>query len=78
MDRAIASICGAPAQETISSEVGRVARGEAVGHFKAETWAANKIANWLDTDEWLWGQDHTWRAMVHADALNKVDDGKEQ
>lgn len=78
LDRAVASLGGAPPQETISSEVGRVARGEAVGHFRLETWAALRIAHWLDTDWRLWGRDHTARAIEQADALDAADSGKEQ
>lgn len=78
LDRAVASLFGAPPQETISSEVGRVARGEARGHNRFEEWAALRLAYWLDTDTWIWGQDHTGRAITHADALDAADNGKEQ
>lgn len=78
VDRAIASLCGAPPQETISSEVGRVERGEAVGHFWLETQAAKGIAWWLDHTPWLWGKNHTGKAIEHADALDKADNGVEQ
>jgi hypothetical protein len=78
LDRAVASLFGAPPQETISSEVGRVARGKAKTHNWFEQWAALTIARWLDTDKHLWGQDHTLKAILHADQLNKVDDGVEQ
>lgn len=78
LDRATASLFGAPAQETISSEVGRVERGEAHGHGRFEEWAALRIARWLDTDWRLWGRDHTALAIKHADALDAVDDGAEQ
>jgi hypothetical protein len=78
IDRAIASFWGAPPQETISSEVGRVARGKAHGHNRFEQWAALLIARWLDTDKHLWGQDHTLKAILHADQLDAVDDGREQ
>ena len=78
LDRVIASLGGAAPQETISSEVGRVARGQAVGHFALETAAAKWLARRLDTDRWLWGQEHTRRAIEHADRLNAVDDGREQ
>ena len=78
LDRAVASLGGAPPQETISSEVGRVANGTREGHFKAETWIAKQIAKRLDTDSWIWGQQHTLKAILHADQLNKLDDGKEQ
>lgn len=78
LDRAVASLFGAPAQETISSEVGRVERGEAVGHNAFETWSAKAIAHWLDTDWRLWGRNHTAKAIVHADALDAVDNKNEQ
>jgi hypothetical protein len=78
LDRAVASLFGAPPQETISSEVGRVARGTAHGHNRVEQWAALLIARWLDTDKHLWGQDHTLKAILHADQLDKADDGAEQ
>lgn len=78
IDRAIASLFGAPAQETISSEVGRVERGEAHGHNRFETWGALLIARWLDTCTRIWGTDHTAKAIKHADALDAVDDGTEQ
>lgn len=78
LDRAVASLFGAPPQETISSEVGRVARGEAFGHNRFEQWAALRIARWLDTDIRVWGKNHTENAIKHADALDKVDDGHEQ
>ena len=78
LDRAVASLGGAPPQETISSEVGRVARGQAEGHWRWETWAAKKLSNWLDTTPRIWGKDHTQHAIEHADALDRVDDGREQ
>jgi hypothetical protein len=78
LDRAAASLCGAPRQETISSEVGRVARGTAQGHWWFETWAAKRLARWLDTDTRLWGPDHTGLAIKHADALDAVDKALEQ
>lgn len=74
LDRAIASAFGAPPQETISSEVGRVKRGEAQGHTLVETWLARGIARALD---WAWPH-HTGEAIAHADALDKVDNGREQ
>ena len=78
LDRAVASLFGAPAQETISSEVGRVERSEAKGHNRFEQRAALFLAHRLDTDKWIWGQDHTLKAILHADQLDKVDDGVEQ
>jgi hypothetical protein len=73
LDRLVASLFGAPRQETISSEVGRVERGTAQGHNRFETWAAKRLARWLDTDTKLWGPDHTATAIKHADALDAVD-----
>jgi hypothetical protein len=78
IDRSVASLFGAPRQETISSEVGRVARGTAQGHWWFETWAAKRLARWLDTDTRLWGPDHTALAIKHADALDAVDKTLEQ
>lgn len=78
LDRSVASLFGAPPQETISSEVGRVAIGQAAGHNAFETFAAKALARWLNTDTSLWGKDHTARAIQHANALDAVDDGKEQ
>ena len=78
LDRAVASLFGAPPQETISSEVGRVERGQAHGHNRFEMFLALRIAHWLDTDTKLWGDHHTARAMEHGDALDAVDDGREQ
>jgi hypothetical protein len=78
LDRALASAFGAPRQETISSEVGRVERGTAQGHNRFETWAAKRLARWLDTDTQLWGPDHTALAIKHADALDAVDKALEQ
>jgi hypothetical protein len=82
LDRMIASAIWGTSQETISSEVGRIARGEKqVGEplrWGAETRAAKKIAAWLDTTPKIWGVDHTSKAIAHADLLNAVDDGKEQ
>jgi hypothetical protein len=55
-----------------------VERGEAFGHSWFEQQAALLIAHWLDTCVRLWGKDHTANAIEHADALDKVDDGREQ
>jgi len=78
LDRAIASLGGAPPQETISSEVGRVKRGETAGHYKWETVAAKALAWWLDNCPRLWGANHTGKAIEHADKLDAVDDHDEQ
>lgn len=83
-DRAIASlVMGAPAQETISSEVGRIA----IGQGKPDGWTprwkwqgimAKGLAQWLNNCKPIWGVDHTAKAIRHADALDHADDGKEQ
>lgn len=82
VDRALASLCWGTAQETISSEVGRIKRGEpqvgipvrnklALGFFRV-------LADWLDEDKEIWGVNHTANAIGHADRLDAVDDGQEQ
>ena len=82
LDRTIASAIWGTSQETISSEVGRIARGERqVGEplrWGSETKAAKWLAHWLDTTPRIWGVDHTAKAIEHADKLDAVDDGKEQ
>jgi hypothetical protein len=78
LDRATASLAGAPPQETISSEVGRVERGTAVGRDQFEEYAALRIAHWLDTNTRLWGVDHTAKAIMHALKLDAADDGAEK
>jgi hypothetical protein len=65
LDRAVASLCGAPPQETISSEVGR-------HHFTNP--AASLIYRVLDKIQ----RNHCENAIVHANKLDQVDDGKEQ
>lgn len=65
IDRAAASLCGAPPQETISSEAGR-------HRFKNP--AARLLTKILDKIQ----KDHTEKAIIHADQLDKVDDGHEQ
>ena len=77
-DRAIASLGGAPPQETISSEVGRVERGQEHAPNTLEEEAALVLAHRLDTDTKIWGKDHTEKAIEHADELDKADDGHEQ
>lgn len=64
LDRSIASLFGAKPQETISSEVGRHAETNIAADILED--ALNKIQ-----------PGHTDQAIKHADALNKVDDGKE-
>lgn len=81
-DRTIASAIWGTAQNTISDEVGRIARNEPqVGDPLRRKWQitlAKLIARWLDTDSKIWGVNHTAKAISHADALDAVDDGKEQ
>lgn len=63
IDRAFASLFGAPAQETISSEIGRHEDNE-----------VDKVAaDVLDDIQ----KDHVEKAVAHADALDKADDGFE-
>jgi hypothetical protein len=62
-DRAVASLGGAPAQETISSEAGRLEH--------KELWAS-LLARMLDAVQ----KDHVENAIVHADALELVDKGE--
>jgi hypothetical protein len=61
-DRAVASLGGAPAQETISSEAGRL--------MHKELWAS-LLARMLDAIQ----PDHVENAIIHADSLEKVDQG---
>lgn len=82
MDRTIASLIWGTSQETISSEVGRIARGELqVGEpirWGTGTELAKALAHWLDDTPKIWGIDHTAKAIVHADELDTVDNGIEQ
>jgi len=82
-DRMIASLLFGTAQETISSEVGRIAigAGKVDGWTPKHRWqtsAAKALAKWLDTCHVIWGVDHTKNAISHADLLDAVDNGKEQ
>jgi hypothetical protein len=79
LDRADESLIDDTSQETISSMVGRIKRGQ-VQVSPVRRILAVGLANWLDSPyfTWLWGKDHTARAIAHADALKAVDDGKEQ
>lgn len=82
-DRAIASILWGTSQETISSEVGRIAKGAGqvdgwTPRWEFEITWAKALAHWLDNCPSIWGVDHTSKAIQHADALDAVDDGKEQ
>lgn len=83
LDRTIASLVWGTSQETISSEVGRIAIGTGQSDgwtpkWGSETRMAKRLANWLNTTPRIWGVDHTTKAIKHADALDAVDDGKEQ
>lgn len=62
LDRAVASLFGAPAQETISSEIGRHASTDPVAKI------ADKVLDDIQAN-------HSENAVKHADALEKVDDG---
>lgn len=82
-DRAIASLIWGTSQETISSEVGRISRGTGqpdgwTPKWGSETRLAKAFAHWLDSTPCIWGVDHTKKAILHADALDLVDDGREQ
>lgn len=65
IDRADASLLGAPPQETISSQIGRLA---AKGHG----WAvfARKILDSIQPN-------HVEKAVQHADKLDAADNGQE-
>jgi hypothetical protein len=83
LDRTIASVIWGTSQETISSEVGRIAKGAGqpdgwTPRWKFEVRWAKALAKWLNNTPSLWGIDHTNRAIEHADALDRVDDGTEQ
>ncbi len=67
LDRAIASLFGAPPQETISSEWGRHDDGDYDSLADIGATVLNKIQS-----------GHTEHAVKHADALDKVDDGEEK
>ena len=82
IDRAAASLIWGTSQETISSEVGRIARGsQQVGEpvrWGAGTKMAKALARWLNNTPKIWGINHCEKAIIHADALDKADDGAEQ
>lgn len=83
LDRTIASAIWGTSQETISSEVGRIAKGAGQIDGWTPRWSfevawAKALARWLDTTPRIWGVDHTAKAIKHADQLDAVDDGKEQ
>ena len=82
-DRAIASLIWKTTQETISSEVGRIliGAGKPDGWTPRYKWQADMaiaLANWLNRDHWLWGYNHTAKAIAHADKLDHADDGVDQ
>jgi hypothetical protein len=83
IDRSVASMLWQTSQETISSEVGRIA----IGAGKPDGWTpkwrfeavwTKAVARWLNTDTKLWGIDHTRNAIEHADELDHADNGREQ
>ena len=83
LDRTIASLIWNTSQETISSEVGRIAKGAGqpdgwTPRWKFEVVWAKALARWLDSTPKIWGVDHTSKAIAHADRLEAVDDGREQ
>lgn len=82
-DRAVASLLFDTAQETISSEVGRIVLGAGkvdgwTPRYKFQIVLARLLAKWLDSTPKIWGVDHTHKAILHADKLDAVDDGREQ
>lgn len=83
LDRTIASLIWGTSQETISSEVGRIAKGAGTvdgwtPRWKFEVVWAKALAKWLDSTPQIWGVDHTAKAIAHANRLDAVDDGQEQ
>ncbi len=83
LDRTIASLIWGTSQETISSEVGRIAKGAGQPDGWTPRWQfeivwAKALAKWLDSTPSIWGVNHTAKAITHSDALDQVDDGKEQ
>jgi hypothetical protein len=64
VDRAIASLFGAPPQETISSEIGRH-ESNPIDEAAADV---------LDGIQ----KDHVEKAVIHADKLDAADNGQEQ
>lgn len=82
-DRTLASGRWGTAQETISSEVGRIALGAGKPDGWTPRWEfeaiwARALARWLNSSPRLWGVDHTKKAIEHADVLDSVDNGVEQ
>ena len=83
LDRTIASLIWGTSQETISSEVGRIAIGTGqpdgwTPKWGSETEWAKALAKWLDSTPRIWGVSHTAKAIKHADQLDAIDDGNEQ
>lgn len=83
LDRTIASAFWGTAQETISSEVGRIAIGAGKPNgwtpkYKFEIAWAKALARWLNSTPKIWGVDHCAKAIQHADLLDAVDNGQEQ
>ena len=64
VDRAIALLCGAPSQETISSEIGR----------QESNPIDEEAADLLDDIQ----KNHVENAVLHADTLDAADNGQEQ
>ena len=65
LDRALASLMGSSPQETLSSEIGR-AKLRGVWWGKTGYWVLNCIQ-----------KDHCENAILHADALDRADNGLE-
>lgn len=64
IDRALASLIGAPWQETLSSQIGRRANGTLGQHGRWFFRGCRKVLNFFD-------KDHTEKAIVHADRLKE-------
>lgn len=63
LDRAGASLCGAPPEETISSQIGRAAQ-RGVWWGRVGRAVLNRIQ-----------KNHCENAILHADALDRCNDG---
>ncbi len=72
LDRAIASLGGAPPQETISSMLGRIETGEIIPTTEAETLVAHLLGALIN----LIDPGHTIRAKLRADTLDAADTGQ--
>jgi hypothetical protein len=82
-DRMLASLIWGTSQETISSEVGRIALGVGQPDGWTPRWRFEQVwaialAKWLNSTPRIWGVDHTRKAILHANLLDRVDDGREQ